>query len=126
MKRLLAAAALIGLVLPACEKKLEAPTDTGVCWHMVTLPDGKVRFNRVAENQDRIEKCAAALEGMRLRFLNLGGNQREIIGAYQGQFLFLTNNQGIFTAGSLDGGRYILLVPTGDGRLARPGAMPIQ
>ena len=121
-------AALLGLaalVLAGCEKKLEAPTDQGVCWHMAPLPGGKVRFNKVAENVDQIEKCAAALEAMRLRFLNLGGSNQEITGAYQGQYLFLTTN-GIFTAGSLDGGRYILLVPTGDGRLARPGAMPVQ
>ncbi len=90
---------------------------------MASLPGGKVRFNRVADHLDRLEKCAAALEGMRERFLSLGGSNREITGAYQGQFLFLTP-QGVFTATRFNGGRYLLLVPTPDGQsLMRPGVV---
>ncbi len=113
------------LALPACSKELEAPADQGVCWHMVTLPGGKVRFNKLAENKSTVEQCAAALEGMRLRFLGLGGGNEEIVGAYQGQYLFL-GRQGVFLSQSLNGNRYLLLVPTGDGRLAKPGAIPQQ
>jgi hypothetical protein len=46
-------------------------------------------------------------------------------GAFQGQFLFL-QPEGIFTSQSLTSGRYLLLVRTGDGRLAKPGVMPAQ
>ncbi len=62
---------------------------------------------------------------MRLRFLGLGGGNEEIVGAYQGQYLFL-GRQGVFLSQSLNGNRYLLLVPTGDGRLAKPGAIPQQ
>ena len=122
---ILAVAAFSVCGLAACEKHLEAPTDTGICWHMVTLKGGKLRFNKLAEKVDTIEKCAAELEGMRLRFSALGVGNSQTIGAYQGQFLFL-QPEGIFVGKSLSSGRYLLLVRTGDGRLAKPGVMPVQ
>jgi hypothetical protein len=125
MRALVPVFALALMALPACSKELQAPTDTGVCWHMAQLPDGRVRFNKVAQNAPSIEHCAVDLDAMRLRFLGLGGSQENIMGAYQGQFLFL-GNQGVFVSQHLNGGRYVLLVPTGDGRLVKPGAMPVQ
>jgi hypothetical protein len=119
----LAALAACAAALSACSKDLEAPGDTGVCWHMATLPNGHVRFNKLAANQPDMEHCAAQLEGMRVRFSNLGARQDEIVGAYQGQFLFL-DRTGVFTAKRFEGNRYPFLVRTGDGRLAAPGAMP--
>ncbi len=116
-------AALAPLALAACTKTLEAPADTGVCWHLVALPDGKARFNRLAANQPDLEHCAAQLEIMRRNFTALGANQDHITGAYQGQFLFI-QPEGVFTAQSYDGYRYPFMVRTGDGRLAMPGAMP--
>ena len=113
------------LALTACSKDPQAPTETGVCWHMAQLPDGHVRFNRLAQNVTSIEKCAVALDAMRLRFLGMGGSHEEIIGAYQGQYLFL-GSQGVFISQHLNGARYLLLVPTGDGRLAKPGTVPAQ
>src|ERR1700761_2281985 len=86
---LIPAAVLAAVALCACEKKTEAPYDKGVCWHMIPLAGGKVKFNKLAENQPALENCAAKLEGMRERFLALGGNQTDIVGAYQGNFLFL-------------------------------------
>ena len=62
---------------------------------------------------------------MRVRFLRLGGSNREIYGAYQGNFIFV-QKEGIFTAPSLEAHRYLALVRTGDGRLAVPGAMPME
>jgi len=122
LKLRLAAAAL---ALAACEKQIEAPSDAGVCWHMVNLPGGKVRFNKLTQNVASIERCAADLEAMRLRFNALGQSNDHMTGAFQGQFLFL-QPEGIFTSQSLTGGRYLLLVRTGDGRLAKPGVMPVQ
>jgi hypothetical protein len=120
---LASAAALVGLA--ACEKRVEAPTDRGICWHMVLPTKSQVRFNKVAQKVDTIEKCAAELEGMRLRFTALGSSNQQIIGAYQGQFLFL-QPEGIFVGATLNGGRYLLLVRTGDGRLAKPGVLPVE
>ena len=62
---------------------------------------------------------------MRERFLSLGGTQSDVIGAYQGQFLFL-NRTGVFTGTTLEGARWPALVRTGDGRLAIPGSVPTQ
>ncbi len=116
-------AAVTVLSLGACAKRLEAPMDTGVCFHLVFDKDGKARFNRVAENMPNIENCAAQLEGMRLRFARMGSYQNAMEGSYQGNFIFI-EREGIFTSKFHDGVRYLALVRTGDGRLAQPGAVP--
>lgn len=123
----LSAVALTALSLSACEKQIEAPYTTGYCYQVVFLDkDGKkAKFNEVAHNRPSLESCAAALEGMRLRFLGLGSNQTDIVGAYQGNFLFL-NQYGVFTSQTLTGVRYPALVRTGDGRLAVPGSVQSQ
>lgn len=113
------------LALSACEKQVEAPMDTGVCWHVVFPKDQPPKFNRLVSNQPNLETCAASLETMRVKFLRMGGGNDSIVGAYQGKFIFL-QREGIFTGNTLTGGRYLALVRTGDGRLAIPGAMPSQ
>jgi hypothetical protein len=118
----LALAAASAVALAACEQKIEAPYDKGVCWHMVPLTGGKVKFNKLSENRPNLESCAASLEGMRERFLALGGSQEDVIGAYQGSFLFL-GRTGVFTSTSLTGARWPALVRTSDGRLAIPSAV---
>jgi hypothetical protein len=112
-------------ILTACaEKGQEAPLDRGVCFHAIPQKGGTLKFNKLAENVDSVEKCASELEGMRLRFLRMGGKE-EITGAYQGSYLFL-QREGIFRSETLNGNRYVMLVRTGDGRLAMPGAMPME
>lgn len=118
---LAAAAALLG----ACTEAVEAPLDRGVCYAVGTAPDGKIKFNVVARNMPNIEHCAAQLEGMRLRFLRMGGQTREISGAYQGNFIFLRRD-GIFRAQRWEGNQYLMLVRSGDGRLVIPGAVQQQ
>lgn len=76
----------------------------------------------LATDQPQIEFCAARLEEMRLRFLSLGGNRREVIGAYQGQFIFI-DRAGVSFGKTLEGSRFMALARTGDGRLAIPGAI---
>ena len=110
------------LALSGCAKQIDAPTATGVCWHAAPLQNGGIRFNKLSENEPSIESCAASLEGMRLRFLSLGGGSEDIIGAYQGNFLFL-QKEGVFTSETLNGGRYFLLGRTADGRLATAAAL---
>ena len=108
--------------LVGCKQQVAAPTDTGVCWQAVQVANGKVTFNKVSSGEASIETCAASLEGMRLRFLSLGGSQQDNTGAYQGNFLFL-QREGGFTAENLDGPRYFLLGRTADGRLATAAAL---
>ena len=118
---ILAAAAL---ALSACAKKTTPPGDAGVCYHVVPQKDGSLKYNKLVQTQS-LEKCAANLEAMRIKFLRMGGSTQEIYGAYQANFLFL-EKAGVLTSTSLEGPRYVALVRTGDGRLAVPGAMPQQ
>lgn len=126
MKRLPSAllAVLAALSLAACEKQIEPPYATGLCYQVIFLDkDGKTaKFNEVARGRPNLESCAAALEGMRIHFLSLGGTQTDIVGAYQGNFLFL-DRYGVFTSQTLTSARYPALVRTGDGRLVVPGAV---
>jgi hypothetical protein len=118
-------AALAAAILAGCEKRIEAPAEAGVCYHMVFLAGGKFRFNELSRNRPSLESCAASLEGMRERFLGLGSSQEDIVGAYQGNFLFL-GRAGVFTSRTLTGARWPALVRTGDGRLAIPSAVSRQ
>jgi hypothetical protein len=122
-RALILPAVLAALSLGACEQKIEAPYDKGICWHVVPLTGGKVKFNKLSANRPNLESCAASLEGMRERFLGLGGTQQDLVGAYQGSFLFL-GRTGVFVGQSLDGARWPALVRTQDGRLAVPSSVP--
>lgn len=112
------------LTLGACEKAIEAPFDPGVCYYVVPADDAKSppKFNVVARDQPQLEHCAARLEEMRLRFLRMGGSNRDIMGSYQGQFIFI-DATGVKVGKSLTGSRFFFLARTGDGRLAIPGAI---
>lgn len=122
----IAGAALIAGSLAACQQGVEAPYDAGVCYAVEQGAEGEPpRFNVVAEDQPQIEFCAARLEEMRQRFLRLGGTRRDIVGAYQGQFIFI-DRAGVWFGKSLEGSRFLAMVRTGDGRLAIPGAIQRQ
>ena len=109
--------------LASCgEKPIEPPSNVGICWHALPQKDGTINFNELSKNVPNLETCAATLEGMRLRFRSLGGSE-QVVGSYQGQFLFL-DSRGVQSAQTLTGVRYTALVPTGDGRLAVPGVIP--
>ena len=125
MRGLALLAALLVLPLGACAKRLEAPTDVGVCYALSFDKDGKAQFNPVAENMPNMENCAAQLEGMRLRFVRMGALMEQVTGTYQGTFIFV-KPEGIFTSKSYEGVQYPALVRTGDGRLAVPGVMPVD
>jgi hypothetical protein len=113
------------LTLDGCARQIAAPTDTGVCWQAIPMTNGDIKFNRVSEHEASMETCAASLEGMRLRFLSMGGNKQEVIGAYQGNYLFLEPN-GIFMSQTFNGNRYFALGRTADGRLATAAALSQQ
>lgn len=122
LKRIALATVILALPLAACDNSPRPPGDTGICYQYVTLKNGQHRFNILAQNVKDLETCASELEGMRLSFLHLGGNQQNITGAYQSKFIFI-EQEGIFTADTLNGASYLALVRTGDGRLAQPGAV---
>ncbi|MBI1199498.1 MAG: hypothetical protein GC203_16675 [Phenylobacterium sp.] len=115
---------LAALAVSACSQKTVPPGDPGVCYHVVPQKDGTLKYNKLVMAKS-LEVCAANLEAMRIKFLTMGGNQQDLLGAYQSNFLFL-QKEGILTSTSLEGPRYVALVRTGDGRLAIPGAMPQQ
>jgi hypothetical protein len=120
---LIAAAGLTSL--GACAKRTLPPGDMGVCYHVVSQKGGTLRYNKVVEKVANLETCAANLEAMRVKFLRMGGSNRDIMGAFQGNFIFI-QREGVFTAPDLEAHPYLALVRTGDGRLAIPGAMPQQ
>lgn len=112
------------LALAGCAERTRPPGDAGICYHVVPQADGSLKYNKLVQAAN-LEACAANLEAMRIKFLRMGGTNRDIYGAYQSNFLFLVK-EGVMTATSLEGPRYVALVRTGDGRLAIPGAMPTQ
>lgn len=114
-----------GLALAACSGGFAAPSEAGVCYSIFPDEDPRAapQVNVVARDQARLEDCAARLEELRVRFLRVGGSREEIIGAYQGRFIFV-DRRGVYTGSKLEGGvRYATLARTGDGRLAIPGAI---
>jgi hypothetical protein len=126
------AAATLALGLAGCSASVEAPSDQGVCWHMVKDTKGAVggrtaggyRFFPLRRNVADLEHCAAALDQMRTHFLALGGSVHEVAGAYQGEFLFI-DSRGAFAATSLQTSPFPLLRRNEDGRLAPPSA-PVE
>lgn len=125
MKPLVLAVALtLPMVVAACDSSVKAPYDAGVCF-LVEQPanGGKPAFHPIADHQGQIEMCAARLEENRVRFLQMGGSRREVVGAYQGRYLFV-DRAGVSFAQTLEGNRFMALARTGDGRLAVPGAIP--
>jgi hypothetical protein len=125
MLRLSSVAVALALALVGCSGAPQAPADPGVCYHLAAIQGGRAKFNLVARNVPDMEHCAAQLEAMRLRFVSLGSPQNEIVGAYQGNFLFL-QQEGVFTSASYNGVHYPFLVRSGDGRLVVPQAMSGQ
>lgn len=112
---------LTAALLGACSQGVKAPTDAGVCYAVET-PEGEPVFNVVARDQAQIEMCAARLEELRLRFRSMGGTRQEVVGAFQGQFIFV-DRRGVSFGRTLEGARFFALARTGDGRLAVPGAI---
>ena len=118
----LALGVVASLGMAGCSKRTRPPGDAGVCYHVTFKAGGELVYHKLV-NAPNLETCAANLEALRLKFLRMGGSAQQTMGAYQANFIFVQRD-GIFSATSLHGPRYLALVRTGDGRLAIPGAMP--
>jgi len=112
LARSLLTLAAAALALSACRAQIQPPGDPGTCYHLAAVQDGRPKFNVLAKAEPDMEHCAAALEAMRSRFLSLGGQNRDIVGAYQNNFLFL-GDDGVFTGTTYGGARYPFLVRNG-------------
>lgn len=123
--RTLGLAALLAATagLSACQKQTTPPADAGICYHVVTEAGGALKYNVLARSQPRIENCAVELERMRLRFLSLGGSNKSVVGAFQGNFIWV-DPRGVFISQTLEGHQYPSLFRGDDGRLVIPGAQP--
>ena len=117
------ALAAASVLAAGCNSGVAPPGDTGVCYHVVQDKAGAPKFNVLVRDIPNLETCAARLEGLRQRFLRLGGSHMNIMGAYQTNYLWL-DRAGVTSSRTLTGIRYVALVRTGDNRLAIPGAMP--
>lgn len=114
--------AVPALALVACEEQVQAPdAPRGTCFLVSPQEDGEVRFTAMPDPQPNMENCAARLEENRVRWLRMGGTRREVIGYYGSQYLFV-DSAGVSMSRTIDGGRFIALRRTNDGRLAIPGA----
>lgn len=113
---------VLGAAMAGCTKEVKAPFDPGVCYALASGENGEPQFNVVASDQPQIEFCAARLEEMRIRFLRLGGTTNELVGSYNGRFIFV-DRRGVSYGQKLDGVRFFALARTGDGRLAVPGTI---
>lgn len=109
------------LALAGCAEAVKAPNTTRVCYYAAQQKDKSWRFFELKRNVPQIEYCAVELERNRLQFLRLGGSNRETVGSYQGQFIFL-QEEGVFFARKFDGIRYLALRRY-QGRLIMPGAI---
>ena len=118
VKRTLILASVAMLALAGCESGgVKAPTERKACWHMVPQGEAAPKFNKLPGRYETLEYCAGGLELIRRQ-----GMRSTIVGAYQGQFIFV-ERRGLFAGKTLTGPRYLALVRTGDGRLAIPGAV---
>ena len=114
--------AACGLALSACQERVEVPeAPDGTCFMVSPQEDGEIRFTALPDLQPSMEYCAAGLEERRVFFLRMGGTRREVIGYYGSQYLFV-DSAGVSMSRNLNGGRFIALRRTHDGRLAIPGA----
>lgn len=115
----------VGLLLAGCQERVEVPdAPTGTCFLVAPQEDGSVNFTAMPDLQPNMENCAARLEEYRVRWLNMGGNRRQVIGYYGDQFLFV-DGAGVSLSRTLTGGRFTALRRTTDGRLAIPGAFEL-
>jgi hypothetical protein len=116
---------IAALALSGCVKQVATPTEVDACFEVVPHKDGSIGFNRLTRHEPNMESCAGALEGMRERFLGLGGSNHQLAGVYNGHYLFLGPG-GVQTSDSIDGMRFPFMVRTDDGRLVAAGADTTQ
>ncbi len=120
----LAAAPL--LMLGACQPKIKAPADTGVCYFIghvkTTEAKNGLKFNVIARDQADMEHCAVQLYNLRRSMLTTGTAGDATEGAYQGSFLRATNGAVDYSQ-TYEGPYFPFLVKAPDDRLVTPGSV---
>jgi hypothetical protein len=122
----LSLAAVPLLMLGACQKRVEAPSERGVCYFIghvkkTESPDG-LKFNIIARDQPDIEHCAVQLYNTRRSMLLTGTAGEATEGAYQGNYLLATNSE-VRESEHYEGPYLPFLVKAPDDRLVTPGSI---
>jgi hypothetical protein len=84
--------------MAACSSQEPAPSGVGLCWRMVEVAGQPPEFQIIARDVPNLESCAAQLEGARMM------EGRPTAGAYNGHFIFATEEQ-ITSAATMNGTR---------------------
>ena len=120
---------LAAVALGGCVARVKAPTELGVCYFIghPKGPDGKstFKFNVVARDQPDVEHCAVQIYNARMAMLATNTAGKETEGAYQGNFLEVTNTEVRFSQ-TYEGPYFPLLVKAPDNRLVAPGSVVID
>ncbi len=119
---LLGAAAVSTLALSACDKRLKAPDEAGVCYFIGHPKSGVPKFNVIARNVPDLEHCAVYVYNVRMDMLRTGTAGKETQGSFNGNFLFADNREVRF-AQHYESPTFPLLVKAPDGRLVTPGSI---
>jgi hypothetical protein len=113
------------LALAGCEKPaVEAPDAPNVCFHIGFPKDQPPKFNIIKKDVPSLEYCAAHLDALRIKFLSMGSPRKEIVGAYNGTFLWSTP-RGIRISRHFEGPAMPFLTKAPDGRLVIPSAFEV-
>ncbi|UDF04655.1 hypothetical protein [Asticcacaulis sp. AND118] len=103
---------------------LKGPKERNVCFHVGFPKDQPPKFNVIKKDVPSLEYCAAHLDALRIKFLSMGSPRKEIVGVYNGTFLW-SDGRGVKIGQSYEGARIPLLTKAPDGRLVVPGAFEV-
>lgn len=114
------------LLVGGCIKRVEAPTDAGVCYFIGHVSKkeapGGLKFNVLARDQPDIEHCAVQLFNQRRAMVMTGTAGEVTEGSYQGDFMQVTNSE-VREAPHYEGPYFPFLVKAPDDRLVTPGSV---
>ena len=96
----------LALSLAACDTRVKAPDQPGVCYRVSVEAPASLKFTPISTADANMETCAAHLE------YAWKDTHREVVGAYGGAFIFI-DATGIRSGNDLEGPQYQLLTPEG-------------
>ena len=90
--------------ITACSTQAAAPSGAGLCWRMFEVADRQPRFEIIGRDVPNLESCAVQLEGARMM------EGRSTTGAYNGHFIFATEEQ-VTSAAAMNATRIRIFEP---------------